>query len=75
MFLSWVVVSALGVVYAHARLVGNSGSSRGSYRLVCARVGVSAWVVCLCLGWLRTGCVVLYAGGWRQCTVNWVGCQ
>ena len=26
-----------------AGLVGDSGFSRGSYRLVCARVGVSAW--------------------------------
>lgn len=31
-------------MHAHARLVGDSGSSRGSYRLACARVGVNAWV-------------------------------
>ena len=91
-------------MHAHARLVGDSDSSRGSYRLVCARVGVNAWVewwvwpcvgsegvflgaVCVPLmvrfargvvwhglGWLCSGCVVLYISGW-WCAVDRVDCQ
>lgn len=79
MFPLWVV-GMFGVV--RAGLVGEPGFSRGSCRLVCARVGVSAWVewwVWPCVGsegvFLGTVCVPMVVRlAWGGCVLGVLSC-
>ena len=79
MFPLWVV-GMFGVV--RAGLVGEPGFSRGSCRLVCARVGVSAWGGlaqrasywgCLCATGGRV-CQGWYGMVWGDCVLGVLSC-